>query len=511
MSTTTSQSTWNQKIQDFLLHAGLHDKRSQNQAAMRALWAENTQIIPRQTTSAYVSSLYDYLRNVQVVGAEQDNSGVEASDRFKREFDVSPLQSIISIRGFPDHGIIRFLGRQLQIDPDVLLSHLPYPPTFEIRPLSSFPSPTLHILMISLGFYPPGDSNSGDIKRQVAIDHKTEQYNRDLFENNTWGPEQCHKVNLHGQQFFSVEQRATFVVYEKGARSWSGIVLNNSGTEHSESPWCHDRRFPARFLPLKRYGNLPLTPGILQHEQNTWQTSSQRRPDPCLSRVHQGTTMSEIERNLCLQDPILFVADILKTSALSWRLFFSFLHNQHQSLEGDPAEKADRLHHDKEVVDRARRYFGDVIGFIDHRKQLDWPTCSSAENRITVDATINTLWEDFKTLQSEAAGLGAECNDSIALEMNKINIIDSKKSIEQAEKVQMLTFLAYLFIPLTFVAGVFGMNVTAFTSPNPPIWKFFAVAGPITIVCALIPTWRDVVQLIRTIREALHRNLRQCS
>lgn len=40
-----------------------------------------------------------------------------------------------------------------------------------------------------------------------------------------------------------------------------------------------------------------------------------------------------------------------------------------------------------------------------------------------------------------------------------MSLIESKKAITQAEQVTKLTQLAFFFIPLTFVAGLFGMNV----------------------------------------------------
>lgn len=43
--------------------------------------------------------------------------------------------------------------------------------------------------------------------------------------------------------------------------------------------------------------------------------------------------------------------------------------------------------------------------------------------------------------------------------MSAMSILESEKAIEQAEVVTRLTNLAFLFIPPTFVAGIFGMNI----------------------------------------------------
>lgn len=53
------------------------------------------------------------------------------------------------------------------------------------------------------------------------------------------------------------------------------------------------------------------------------------------------------------------------------------------------------------------------------------------------------------------------------VEMVTISILNSKQGLEQATRVQSLTFLAYFFIPSAFICLVFGMNVITFTAPNP--------------------------------------------
>jgi len=415
---------------------------------------------------------------------------------------------IISIRGFPDAALIKYLGEKFHLAPDILLGHLPYPETFDIGTLASYQRPSLGILMISTGYYSGQQLQSPDAEAQLAADKRTEDFNKYIFSNNQWGVEQCHKVNLHGSQFFSVEQRASFVVHERRAHRWSGIILNNSGIEDSHSPWRHGKKGTAtRFLPLKTNGDLPLQPIAPQYERNTEQNLCQRHPDLGLSRVHHGLVMSDTERRLCLEDPRVFASDLLKTSALSWKLFFSFLHSQHQSISGKPEAKADQFHRDKEVLLRARLFFRDAIIFLKHRSRLDWPTCELQEDKDMVEAILTGLLEDFEDLDMEAGSLRRECNDSIGLEMNMISILDSKKSIEQADRVQKLTFLAYLFVPVSFIASIFSMNVREINNSPLKLWMFFAIAGPVAICCASIPLWKEIMGIFYHAKRGLRHAL----
>ena len=64
--------------------------------------------------------------------------------------------------------------------------------------------------------------------------------------------------------------------------------------------------------------------------------------------------------------------------------------------------------------------------------------------------------------------------------MTSISIVESKRGIAEAEIVTKLTELAFLFIPLTFSASLFSMQVRELSSEL-SIWVFFVVAGSIML------------------------------
>lgn len=51
------------------------------------------------------------------------------------------------------------------------------------------------------------------------------------------------------------------------------------------------------------------------------------------------------------------------------------------------------------------------------------------------------------------------CESTFTMLMTTMSLIDSEKAINEAEQVTKLTQLAFFFIPLTFVAGIYGMNL----------------------------------------------------
>ena len=78
-----------------------------------------------------------------------------------------------------------------------------------------------------------------------------------------------------------------------------------------------------------------------------------------------------------------------------------------------------------------------------------------------------------------------------ALEASVKSIEESKRGIDEAHTVGRLTQLAFIFLPLTFVTGVFGMNITAFAG-GAPMWKFW-----VTLVTVSVPSFIFGLQTAR--------------
>ncbi|KAJ9607613.1 hypothetical protein H2200_007691 [Cladophialophora chaetospira] len=70
-----------------------------------------------------------------------------------------------------------------------------------------------------------------------------------------------------------------------------------------------------------------------------------------------------------------------------------------------------------------------------------------------------------------------------SLEATYLSIKESQRGLDEAHVIGRITQLAYVFLPLTFVTGVFGMNIKPF-SDGADMWKFW-----VTTCCILIPSW----------------------
>lgn len=103
--------------------------------------------------------------------------------------------------------------------------------------------------------------------------------------------------------------------------------------------------------------------------------------------------------------------------------------------------------------------------------------------------TAKGVLEDYEQLLGRCVELLKMCNWGITLAMNKATIEESRKAIEQSERVKKLTILATLFIPLNFTSSLFGMNIEILGQGHLAFWWFFVLCVPITLFAYIFFLW----------------------
>jgi Mg2+ and Co2+ transporter CorA len=77
---------------------------------------------------------------------------------------------------------------------------------------------------------------------------------------------------------------------------------------------------------------------------------------------------------------------------------------------------------------------------------------------------------------------------ALSLKASQQSLEASRQSIAESKKVNRFTLVAWVFIPLSLISSVFGMNV-AELSQGPPISLFFEIAGPVVIIALVLEWW----------------------
>lgn len=174
----------------------------------------------------------------------------------------------------------------------------------------------------------------------------------------------------------------------------------------------------------------------------------------------------------------------LKVVAAEWMTYLEVLYHSTKEYEYDPSaisapmEQLDVLYTDLFALQKwARRNMASfhklryVIQFLKHRNNDDRDTES-----------ITQLVEDYEHIASTMDIYNHRLEATVPIVTSLIQIIDSQRSLIETANVTRLTYLAFVFVPLTFVASLFSMNDNI-TSSAHSFWLYFAVAIP---MCALV-------------------------
>jgi hypothetical protein len=81
--------------------------------------------------------------------------------------------------------------------------------------------------------------------------------------------------------------------------------------------------------------------------------------------------------------------------------------------------------------------------------------------------------------------LDKELNDEIHLIIGAVTVQDSDANKEQTERATLLTLLAAVYLPLTLVTGIFGMNIKDINDGNPS-WRACGEVLAVVAVCTVV-------------------------
>jgi hypothetical protein len=94
--------------------------------------------------------------------------------------------------------------------------------------------------------------------------------------------------------------------------------------------------------------------------------------------------------------------------------------------------------------------------------------------------------QDLQRIHDDAIKLEAFLMGTFQLLMSSISMQDSQASIEQARRSTRLTQLAFIYVPLSFVTGIFGMNIKELNSSGLDLWAVFVCLIAVVLATAIV-------------------------
>ncbi|KAI8258386.1 hypothetical protein K4K58_003341 [Colletotrichum sp. SAR11_239] len=172
-----------------------------------------------------------------------------------------------------------------------------------------------------------------------------------------------------------------------------------------------------------------------------------------------------------------------------------FLNMTELKLERVVHDKSERLH--KDGLEDLRYFSGLLHRQVRRIKSMLTALESTGHHRKwiraedeTTDRARREVVEDLEHLHEHAEALCQRCQEEITVLMNTMAIIESLKSIAQAQRMAKLTLLAFFFVPTTFVCSFYSMNVTELQ--DLPLWSWFVVSM-LTLAASIGLYWFDLV------------------
>ncbi|KAI1500560.1 hypothetical protein F5X99DRAFT_429367 [Biscogniauxia marginata] len=400
--------------------------------------------------------------------------------------------TVVVLEGFPSPWCIALLGSKWPIRPEFFIGHLPLNDGghYELPTLPSLHDNLARVHYVTL-VKPLLDYRDTYYisRRRSDLTALCLRQEKRLVKDRKYGETRFRRVNLHDSQLYSIEQTISLTVVVEDADHWHALFLTDQGRPviNGESfPWSrynsHGR--PAGTLALVPYNGTPMpipTP--------TSTPTQQGREDGLPGNLDQFhplkniTVRDETDHRLLAQDPFFLFCGVSRPALTSWAQLLNHvaegIQHANDRLELGPDElrfRLDQLQFHLGMVHRARELLLESLDFVRQGGCASWPRARDEGARARKRALQRGLEADHAYVLERCRLLVSRCESATSVLVGFAQLAASERAIAQAEEVSNLTRLATIFLPLTFAAGIFGMNITEWGPAVPLRWFFVAVA-----------------------------------
>lgn len=139
-----------------------------------------------------------------------------------------------------------------------------------------------------------------------------------------------------------------------------------------------------------------------------------------------------------------------------------------------------QLRFNLQLVRRVERYCKEDLIGIDRHDSFAMPQSSALGD---IEKLRKLLQKDYAYLIEQCTNLALQCETSSQVLVSMAQLMEAQKGIRQSRQLAGLTFLAFIFVPLSYTSSIFGMNVTGIRD-GVEIWVW-VVLSALSIIVAL--------------------------
>lgn len=205
----------------------------------------------------------------------------------------------------------------------------------------------------------------------------------------------------------------------------------------------------------------------------------QPRPRDCL---FTGTQTRSGHPSAVRAHPLLYVL-----ADFAWTYNLQLLDDRvkkvsFENMQSPRRETATTMHNLREELNYLKAQVGNMIRYTppDLIRYFDSESSDrSSQPGVPPVSSSQHIADDAKALEKFLTS-------SLELLMMSIALGDSQRAERDSKRADMLTVLAAVYVPLSFVTGIFGMNLRELNDSSLPVWVCLEVLGVVLLVTAAI-------------------------
>lgn len=254
-------------------------------------------------------------------------------------------------------------------------------------------------------------------------------------------------------------------------------------------------------------GNFPLVPYNLPVERGP--QTPRRDGDGLSGELDQFHPLKsivledQVDYRLMQEDPFFLLATVLTTSFLSWSQTLNILAKGitecQEQLEVDQDKlqfQLGQLRQHIATISRVQELLSENQHIITEGGCSSWPKATSPLTIKRKGLIQRKLQADYDRMMERCKLLTGHCESATSVLVGFAQLVLSERGVQSANEVNMLTRMAAFFIPLSFVTGVFGMNIREWSTA--PSWKWpFGCGIGLYLLTILVLYGRDWMQRMK--------------
>ncbi|KAK3704362.1 hypothetical protein LTR37_013915 [Vermiconidia calcicola] len=414
---------------------------------------------------------------------------------------------LLFLTGHATPGWLNAIGGEFHIDPLHLVELLGDRTTLRLSTFAfpSIPSASTTVIYLAIptiGHVEPRKPRISSTDMQRLRGRCTEslrQLARTLHSTVAPGAAVLKRFYLHDPNTFTIEQDITVSIVHNGSRWTVLISCDCSGDGECPDPPLRSRKGYER-------SQFMLTPVVQlkRGRQPSDNGGNVRRTTlnlPQSLAMLPGNYGQMLDCQLAAQDPFCALYELMNFAASAEAQWVNMIEqhlNEQVELTGhdryDAPSRAD-FQHESEILESRIARLKRLLGILDNRDKLDWPQCDNADLQIGAKGYIAELKKDFNYLLNQLLLLLKKSERGKDAVMGNTNTVIAQRALLHNQTLGRLTsmgtWVAMLYVLLSFLTTIFGMNFREFNSGHLSIWIWATTSTAVLLMClATFLYWR---------------------